>query len=209
MWAADRTRTWVLLEGASDVAAIRALRAARGVMPEDEPCVLVAMGGATNIRRHVAALAATAVAGRPPPLRVVGLCDEREAPYFVRALEAHRHALGLPFTPTLETLPDLGFQICRRDLEDELMRALGVDGTRTVLEDLGLGPAFEAFTRQVAWQGRPVLDQLRRFGTTTSGRKELLAGALAGAVAIDSTPPPLAALLASMPVRQGVSDPSV
>ena len=199
----DPTQTWVLVEGASDVAAVRALRAARGITPEDEPCILVDMGGATNIRRHL-----ELASEQHPPPRVVGMCDEREAHYVVRALEAHRHALGLTLTPTLETLPELGFQVCRRDLEDELLRALGVDGTRAVLDRLGLGSAFEAFTRQLAWQGRPVLDQLRRFGTTTSGRKELLAGALAAAVDIDSTPPPLAALLASMPVRQGVSDPS-
>lgn len=199
----DHRPTWVLLEGTSDVAAIRALRAARGISPENETCVLVDMGGATNIRRHLDAV----VAQHPRP-RVVGLCDEREAPYFVRALGVHHMSLGIRDLPTLATMPGHGFQVCRRDLEDELMRALGVEGTRAVIDDLDLGSTFEAFTRQVAWQGRPVWDQLRRFGTTTSGRKELLAGALAAALDIGSTPPPLAALLASMPVRQGVSDPS-
>jgi len=199
----DPTPTWVLVEGASDVAALRALRAARGVAPDDEPCVLVDMGGATNIRRELG----RALARRPRP-RVLGLCDEREAHYFVRALEAHRAHLGTAVAPTLETLLDLGFFVCRRDLEDELMRALGTDGTRAVIDGLGLGPAFEAFTRQLAWQGRPLLDQLRRFGTTTSGRKELLARALAAAVDVDSTPPPLAALLASMPTSPDVSRPS-
>lgn len=195
--------TWVLLEGMSDVAAIRALRATHGVAPEGEPCVLVAMGGATNIRRTL-----DDVVAMDPRPHVIGLCDEREAPFFVRALAAHREALALPVPPTLTTMPDLGFHICRRDLEDELMRALGVDGTRAVLDSLDLGATFEAFRRQLAWQGRPIWDQLRRFGTTTSGRKELLAGALAAAVGAEETPPPLAALLAEMPVRQGVSDPS-
>lgn len=196
--------TWVLLEGTSDAAAIRALRAARGVAPEDEPCALVAMGGATNIRRQLDEI----VALDPVP-RVIGLCDEREAPFFVRALEVHHAALGLDAAPTLATLPEAGFQVCRRDLEDELMRALGVVGTLAVFDELDLGSTFDAFTRQLAWQGRPIWDQLRRFGTTTSGRKELLAGALAAAVEVAATPPPLAALLASMPVRQAVSDPSV
>ena len=195
--------TWVLVEGPSDVAALRALREARGVAPEAEPCVLVDMGGATNIRRELG----RALAGRPRP-RVLGLCDEREAPFFVRALQAHRDDLGTDVAPTLENLSDLGFFVCRRDLEDELRRALGTDGTRAVIDDLGLGPAFEAFTRQLAWQGRPLLDQLRRFGTTTSGRKELLARALAEAVDIDSTPPPLAGLLASMPTTADESRPS-
>ncbi|MEO6019191.1 MAG: hypothetical protein ABIP45_02955 [Knoellia sp.] len=186
--------TWVLLEGTSDVAAVQALRAARGISEDDEPCVLVAMHGATNIRRTL-----EEVASLNPRPRVVGLSDEREAHFFVRALALHGSALGLEGAPTLETLPQWGFQICRRDLEDELMRALGVDGTLAVLVDLELDATFEAFTRQLAWQGRPVMDQLRRFGTTTSGRKELLAGALAAALAVPDVPAPLAALLESMP----------
>jgi hypothetical protein len=196
--------TWVLLEGESDAVALRVLRAARGVAAEEEPCRLVPMGGATNIRRHLDV--AVAQGDRP---RVVGMCDEREARFFVRALDQHRRALGIEGRVTLGRLPELGFQVCRRDLEDELMRALGVDGTLAVFDELGLLETFEAFTRQLAWQGRPIWDQLRRFGTTTSGRKELLAGALAAAIGIDETPRPLAALLSSMPVPQRLSDPSV
>lgn len=197
--------TWVLLEGTSDVAALRALRATRGIAPEDEPCLLVDMGGATNIRHHLDALASMS-----PRPHVVGLCDEQEAPFFVRALTAYRKVVDTPpaAEPTESTLPQHGFHVCRRDLEDELMRSLGVAGTLAVLADLELDATFAAFTRQLAWQGRPIWDQLRRFGTTTSGRKELLAGALAGALDIDSTPAPLAALLASMPVHQGAPDPS-
>lgn len=200
--ADDPVLTWVLLEGTSDVAAIRALRAVRGVRPDDETCLLVDMGGATNIRRH---LAAAAVADPRP--RVIGLCDEREAPFFVRALAAHGN--GDPDRPTtaaplkadlsVSALPHHGFHVCRRDLEDELMRALGVDGTLAVLADLELDATFTAFTRQLAWQGRPVMDQLRRFCGTTSGRKELLAGAMASALDELTCPAPLTALLDTMP----------
>lgn len=197
----DSLSTWVLLEGASDVAAIRALRAARGIQPHDEPCVLVDMGGATNVRRHL-----RAAAERDPGPTVIGLCDEQEAPYFVRALTAYGSSLGVhagtgpAAEPSVENLPDFGFQICRRDLEDELMRALGVEGTLAVLAEADLDAAFTAFTRQLAWQGRPVMDQLRRFVGTTSGRKELLAGAMATALDVDACPPPLTALLDSMPL---------
>jgi hypothetical protein len=186
--------TWVLLEGESDVAALRALRAAHGVAAEVEPCRLVPMGGATNIRHHLGLAVA-----QPNPPRVVGLCDEREAPFFVRALQLHRHALGIEGHVTLGRLPELGFHVCRRDLEDELLRALDVAGTLAVFDELGLLESFRAFTRQPAWQGRPMWDQLRRFGTTTSGRKELLAAAFAAAVPVEATPAPLAALIASMP----------
>ena len=161
-----------------------------------------------------------------PRPRVVGLCDEREAAYFVRALEAVAllrtsssappvaatggaaslaaeagdvHLDGSVLPISVDTLPAHGFQICRRDLEDELLRALGEDGALTALAGVGLRDAFAAFTRQPAWQGHPVLDQLHRFCGTTSGRKELLAGALAGALDEHSCPPPLAALLELMP----------
>ena len=195
----DTPAIWVLLEGTSDVAAVRALRARRGVEPDAEPCLLVDMGGATNIRRHLAA-----AADLDPRPRVIGLCDEQEAPFFARALTAYKGAVRVPAghaaepTVSVSSLPDFGFQVCRRDLEDELMRALGVEGTLGVLADLDLDATFAAFTRQLAWQGRPVLDQLRRFASTTSGRKELLAGALAAALDQSATPTPLAALLSSM-----------
>lgn len=187
-------RTWVLVEGESDVAALSTLRARDGTSATEETCRIVAMGGATNIRRTLDSV----VAQESWP-HVLGLCDEREAPYFARAVDLHRDALGITGSVTVERLPDVGFQVCRADLEDELMRALGVDGTLAVLDGLGLLEGFWAFTRQLAWQGRPVRDQLRRFGTTTSGRKELLARALAEATSVEHTPPPLAALIAAMP----------
>lgn len=196
--SAPMALTWVLLEGTSDVAAVRALRDARGIAPDAEPCRLVDMGGATNVRRHL-----EAASRADPRPRVVGLCDEREAAFFVRALEAvsgHGH-VDRPIT--VDTLPAHGFQICRRDLEDELLRALGAEGALAVLAGVGLRDAFTAFTRQPAWQGHPVLDQLHRFCGTTSGRKELMAGALARALDERSCPPPLAALLATMPRLTG------
>ncbi|PRY55847.1 hypothetical protein BCF74_12124 [Knoellia remsis] len=183
--AGEHSPVVVLLEGDSDVAAVRTLRSRKGIRPEHEPCRLVAMGGATNIRRHLGVLAELPV--RP---RVLGLCDEGEAGFFVRALERYAAPLGLAGTPTADTLPELGFQVCRRDLEDELMRALGVGGVRAVLGDLGLDGSFEAFRRQQAWVGRPVEAQLRRFATTTSGRKELLAEAMAAAVPDGRWPAP-------------------
>ena len=199
--APDPAPTWVLLEGTSDVAAVRALRAARGVRPDDEPCLLVDMGGATNIRRH---LAAAAGSRSPSPCR---RAVRRAGGAVLRAgARRHRNGCRRPVTcpadgtASVTTLPDFGFQVCRRDLEDELMRALGVDGTLAVLADLDLDAAFAAFTRQLAWQGRPVMDQLRRFVGTTSGRKELLAGAMAAALDAGDCPPPLAALLDSMPL---------
>ena len=45
-----------------------------------------------------------------------------------------------------------------------------------------------ALQRQLAWQDRPLVEQLHRFCGVASGRKELLGGALAEALDLDAVP---------------------
>ncbi|MBK6012349.1 TOPRIM nucleotidyl transferase/hydrolase domain-containing protein, partial [Streptomyces sp. MBT53] len=72
-------RVAVLLEGPSDVAAVDALATARGRdLPAEGVCVL-SMGGAMNVGRY-ARLLGPSPSG--PGLRLTGLCDEREHPYY-------------------------------------------------------------------------------------------------------------------------------
>src|SRR5689334_10358759 len=108
-------RVWVLLEGASDVAAVRVVAERAGIALAERGVELVDMHGATNIHRHL--LAATASADRP---HVLGMCDAPEAPFFVRALRR----IGCD-VDGVEDLPAWGFQVCHRDLEDELIRDRG------------------------------------------------------------------------------------
>jgi hypothetical protein len=176
---------WVLLEGASDVAAVRVVTQRAGVSLEDRAVELVDMRGATNIRRHL--LAATAATPSP---RVLGMCDAPEAAFFVRALRRVGCAVA-----AVADLPRWGFQVCDRDLEDELVRHLGEDGTRSVLEELGLTQRFAMLTQQPAWVAGSFHDRVHRFAGAASGRKELMAGALAAALDLDALPRPLAALL--------------
>ena len=176
-------RVVVLLEGRSDVAAVRAVLRARGT-PAEGAVELVDMGGVTNVRRHLVGLVGDA------RLRVLGLADVAEAPYLARALAA----VGQPVR-SLEDMAALGFHVCDRDLEDELVRTLGAARVQEVLAGLGLLERFLAFQRQLAWHQRPVEHQLRRFAGTTSGRKVLVAEALASALTTTQVPPPLAALV--------------
>ena len=143
------------------------------------------MDGATNVRRHLGDVLAD-----PATHRVLGLCDEAEAPFFVRALSAAGAEVRTP-----DDLPAHGFHTCGHDLETELIRALGTRAVLGVVGELDLEQAFELFTHQRAWRGRPPHEQLHRFVGTTSGRKELVARALAQAVPDDAVPPPLRALL--------------
>lgn len=173
----------VLLEGVSDVAAVRALAATRGVDLRDT--LLVDLGGVTNVRRQL-----TIARQLDPDAEIVGLCDAGEAHVVLRVLAS----LGCPARDASD-LPAYGFFVCRADLEDELIRALGAARAVAVIDRIGLGAKFAALQRQPAWQDRPVAAQVRRFCGVASGRKEWLAAQLAADLMVDEVPEPLAQLL--------------
>ena len=183
--AGDVAPTWVLLEGPSDVAAVRAVAEHVGLRLDRRGVRLVDMGGATNVRRHL-----HDCAGARMSPRVLGMCDIKEAGFFVRALRD----LGCDVS-SADELPRWGFHVCDRDLEDELMRALGPARVRAVLDGLRLSDRFATFTRQPAWVERDFHEQARRFAGVASGRKELMAAALASALDPDALPMPLRGLL--------------
>ena len=174
-----------MLEGASDVAAVRAASERAGLGLGDAGVRLIDMGGATNVRRH---LVEAARASTSP--RVLGMCDIKEGAFFVRALRELECDVS-----SVDDLPRWGFQLCDRDLEDELMRALGPDGVRRVLDGLRLSGRFATFTRQPAWAARDFHEQARRFAGVASGRKEVMAAALAAALDPQALPSPLRQLL--------------
>ncbi|HWC22466.1 MAG TPA: hypothetical protein VG502_09225 [Flexivirga sp.] len=176
-------RKVVLLEGVSDVAALTAVAATRGVDLSDVH--VVDLGGVTNVRRELIELHRGAV-----DLEILGLCDAPE----VRFVEQALNEVGY----TVRDASDLsayGFFICRADLEEELIRALGTEHTVAVIEQLGLDMKLATLRQQPAWQDRPLAEQLHRFCGVASGRKELLAGALAAALDPDHIPEPLQALI--------------
>jgi hypothetical protein len=178
----------VLLEGPSDVAALEA------VLERHEPMVprtayrLVDMGGVTNTATHL-----RAVALAQPPLPVLGLCDAGEAWVVVRALQQQGRAVAGE-----GDLAAHGFFVCRRDLEEELIRALGVAECLRLLEGMGLGHRFRSFSSQRAWAERAVEERLHRFAGVASGRKIRLAREMAAALPPGRVPPPIAGLVATV-----------
>ncbi|WP_245988397.1 hypothetical protein [Flexivirga caeni] len=177
------TRTVVLLEGVSDIAAVQSVARARELDLADVR--LVDLGGITNVQRELRELQrATA------DFDILGLCDAPEVRFVERAL----HAVGRPARDESD-LAAYGFFVCRVDLEDELIRALGTDRVIEVIARLGLATKLATLRQQPAWQDRPLADQLHRFCGVASGRKELLAGALAEALDPERVPAPLAALI--------------
>ncbi|MFF4426033.1 TOPRIM nucleotidyl transferase/hydrolase domain-containing protein [Streptomyces sp. NPDC001549] len=173
-------RTAVLLEGPSDHAAVEALAARRGRDLAAEGVCVVPMGGAMSVARYTGLLG-------PPGLglRLTGLCDEREQPFYDRALER-------------AGAPRQGFFVCVADLEDELIRALGTARIEEILRAEGDLRSWETFVRQPAQHGRPRQRQLRRFLGTKKGRKIRYGRLLVEALGPGQTPAPLDDLLASL-----------
>lgn len=178
-----------LVEGDSDALVVRRLLAVRGLRAEVLP-----MGGITNVAAHLDAIWRQD-ADRP----VVGLCDTAERRFVARALRRH----GAPFpdgtdgddNDEVATLADLGFFVCVRDLEEELIRALGAKQVLAAVDDLGLMPAFETFAQQPQWRSRDAAEQLHRFAGAGSGRKSLLDDQLGARLDERTLPAPLAALV--------------
>lgn len=175
-----RVRTAVLLEGPSDLAAVETLAARHGRdLPAEGICALP-MGGAMSVGRYAGLLG-------PPGLglRLTGLCDEGERRFYDRGLERAR-------------APRTGFFVCVSDLEDELIRALGVPRVETIVEAEGDLQAWQIFVRQPAQQGRPPQQQMRRFLGTKRGRKIRYGRLLVESLDPQRVPAPLARLLASL-----------
>ncbi|WP_055698173.1 MULTISPECIES: TOPRIM nucleotidyl transferase/hydrolase domain-containing protein [Streptomyces] len=173
-------RAAVLLEGPSDAAAVNALAARRGRDLAAEGVCVLPMGGAMSIARFARLLG-------PPGLglRLTGLCDEAELGFYERGLER-------------ADAPQQGIFVCAADLEDELIRALGVARVTELVEQEGDFRALQTFQRQPAQQGRSAHQQLRRFLGTKKGRKIRYGHVLVEALAPDRVPAPLDDLLAGL-----------
>ena len=181
--------TVVLVEGASDRHAVEALAARRGRDLEAERISVVPISGAKRIGRFL-----EIYGPRGHDARLAGLCDAAEAADFQRGLE--RAGLGVDLDRA--GMEALGFYVCEADLEDELIRALGVVRVQEVIAAQGEIAAFRTFQRQPAQRGRAVEAQLRRFMGTKGGRKLRYGTLLVDALDLERVPLPLDHLLARL-----------
>jgi OLD-like protein len=175
-------RAVVLVEGVSDQRALEALATMRGRDLAAEGIAVVPMGGATTIGRFLERFGP-----QGSDVRLAGMYDAGEEGAFRRGLE--RTGFGSHLTRAdMETL---GFFVCDADLEDELIRALGVDTVEQVVDAAGDLRSFRTFQKQPAQRGRAVERQLRRFMGTRSGRKIEYARLLVEALDPSRVPSPL------------------
>jgi len=178
--------TTVLAEGASDRIALEALAGRLGHDLARSEVRIVELGGATNVGRFLERHRLT-----HPGDRVAGLFDAPEERFFRRGLER----AGLGPVPDRRRLEQLGFFACVEDLEDELLRSLGVTTFEAVIEAQGELPSLRILQRQPFQRTRTPQQQLRRFVSTRSGRKSVYAEALVDALDLDRAPRPLTDLL--------------
>ena len=114
--------------------------------------------------------------------RLAALCDVAEEAQVRRGIDA----AGF----------DVSVHVCDADLEDELIRAVGVDGVVAVLDRAGDLRSFTTLQKQVEWRGQPVVAQLRRFLAAGARRKLRYARLLTdAAAAVDRAPRPLVEVL--------------
>jgi hypothetical protein len=163
-------RTLAVVEGVSDQVAVEALARRHGVDLADAGVRVVVLGGAHRIARFLDELGPERD-GR----RLAGLCDAAEAPIFRKA--------GIPF------------YVCDADLEDELIRALGVPRVEEVVRVNGDLPRFRKLQQMPQWRGRATHEQLHRFIGVGARRKARYAQLLVDALDLGRVPPPLDAML--------------
>ena len=179
--AGGESETVVLVEGVSDQRAIETLARRRGRNLVSEGVAIVPIAGATNLTRFLDLL------GRYD-VRLAGMCDEREETEFRHALER----AGIGSAPSRSELEGLGFFVCVRDLEEELIRSLGAEGVQAVIESQGQLRAFRSFQNQPAQRHKSVERQLWRW---LGNHKIRYAPLLVEALGLEMVPRPLEGVL--------------
>ena len=179
-------RAVVLVEGLSDQAAVEALAERRGRDLAAEGVAVIPIGGAQAIARFLSEYGPEGA-----DVRLAGLCDVGEEADFRRGLERAGLGVGLDRAG----MEALGFYVCDRDLEEELIRAVGAETVEQVADEQGDIGSFRTLQKQPEWRGRPVDEQLRRWLGSGGRRKIRYARYLVEQLEPERVPRPLAALL--------------
>ncbi|HET7355536.1 MAG TPA: TOPRIM nucleotidyl transferase/hydrolase domain-containing protein [Nocardioidaceae bacterium] len=180
-------RTVVLVEGNSDLVALHTLARRLGRDLAAEGIEVVAMGGITNTRAFASRFGPH---GLGVPL--AGLYDAADEAKLMHGLAA----VGMRAALDLGGPSGLGFYKCSADLEDELVRAVGVEGVESVIEAAGETRSLQLLAGMPAQRDWTRQAVLRRFLGVRSGRKARYAALLVEALEPGRVPEPLAAVLA-------------
>lgn len=183
--SAASAQAMILVEGESDRRALEvvATRMGRDLVAEDIP--IIAIAGAANIDRFLDLI--------PPHVGLSGLYDETEHRILREAL------VRAGIASAGDDLESMGFFVCSRDLEDELIRGVGVEEVLEVFDTEGDLTSWHRFSDQPAQRGRPIGARMHRFLGTRSGRKIEYAGLLAERIDLSDQGSPLLRVLTYSP----------
>jgi hypothetical protein len=181
-------RTLVLVEGESDANAARTLAARIGCDLGSCRIDVHSAGGVTNF-----AHALLAYLRAHPTARVCGMYDIADEWHVRRAIA--RAEIPIPDGSPVEAT---GFFACVADLEEELIRALGVRTVERVIEEQAELDSFRRFQAMPQHRHSPTHQQLHRFLGTRATRKIRSAKRLVEALDLAHLPPPLAQLAACL-----------
>jgi hypothetical protein len=179
----------VIVEGVSDQIALETLADRLGRDLDADGVVILPAGGAHAIAPFLERFGPSG-----HDLTLAGLCDAAEEDVFRGALTSS----GIGSPSDRADLERLGFHVCVEDLEDELVRAVGLEGVEAVLDAEGDLRSFRTLQHQAPWQDQPVEAQLRRFFGSGARRKLRYAGLLVEAAEWERIPRPLTAVLESV-----------
>ena len=180
----ETVRAVVLVEGVSDQVALETLALRRGRDLDAEGVTVTAIGGAQAIGRFL-----DHYGPRGLDVDLAGFCDAGEEGAVQRALE--RVGFGRDLGRT--EMEKMGFFVCERDLEDELIRCLSAPVVEDILAAHGKLSSFRTYQRQPAHRARTTEDQLRGFLTNWKIR---LAAPLVQALDLGRVPRALDGVLA-------------
>lgn len=184
---ANDAATVVLVEGLSDCFALDAVARRCGRDLRAAGIDVVPMGGATNIARFLDVLGP---GGRNA--RLAGLCDLGEEAFIARRLER----AGLADRVDRQVMESLGFFVCTRDLEDELIRAVGPHRVEAIIASEGELGSLRRLQQMPVHRHRTTDEHLHRFMGARAGRKHRYAPLLATALDPRAMPRPILGLLA-------------
>ena len=193
MPSVQTARTLVLVEGESDANAARALAARVGCELSSCRIDILPAGGVTNFARLL-----VAYMREHPNARICGMYDAGDEWHVRRALARAEipHSNG-------GSIKASGFFACVADLEDELIRALGVRNVERVVEEQSELESFRRFQAMPQHRDSPTHHQLHRFLGTRATRKIRSAKRLVEALDLAHLPRPLAQLAARLKAADG------
>lgn len=175
----------VLVEGYSDRVVLLRLSNRRARDLDAEGVTVLSLDGGGTVGTYLRLFGKQGLG-----LTMLGLCDDDKVSKWLAELQK----AGEPIRDRAG-MKAAGFSVCSRDLEAELIRALGVSAAEALIAREGEAASFAHFQKQPVHAGAPLEEQLRRYFHADSIRWAL---PLADALDLGNLPGPLNDILAAI-----------